>query len=573
MLTHLTRHGDGETRGRGDKEKGRKGERDTSRSELDQFSLSPFLPFSLSPLLRVALFVSAALVLACGSKPVDPRTVIPGDALVYLESNDLGKTLAVITENAKFQQLAKKKPDLSALSGVRFAAAVTGFETSEQTLTEENSVLRFQPHFVAVIETNAWGWQTTAFIENGLGEFVNEAYGGEVELETTPRNDGKLYVWSSAEGRKAYALQQGSLVFFGNDESAIERCQAVQRGELDSIAKNSKVTDGDRLAFGYISSDGIAQIANIAGISLAMGASEEEEVKGFVARVLPEILRNSVKEMTWTATSTDAGVEDKINVEVDEESARVFAETIVPVSPGGSELIDLIPPPAVTATRYLLRDPQIAWRSMVLTAGKKTDESSGSLLVAFSGSLFEPYGVEDAELFLSSVGSPIVTVKLAAENEDAAVIASIKDVAKVKKAIAEEINFTKPAEKQFGADVWRSDDGEFAAAFLGDTIVVSGDAETVLKCLEAKQMRAGGQAIGEHSRQFSSSDAVAVTVANETENLRKLIDMISDQPDGVNEQVTLSSRTETRFNRNGIERRTVSDFGLIGSIIERLAQE
>jgi hypothetical protein len=34
----------------------------------------------------------------------------------------------------------------------------------------------------------------------------------------------------------------------------------------------------------------------------------------------------------------------------------------------------------------------------------------------------------------------------------------------------------------------------------------------------------------------------------------------------------LTSTTETRFNRTGMERRTVSDFGLIGWIIEVLAE-
>jgi hypothetical protein len=148
---------------------------------------------------------------------------------------------------------------------VKVSVAVTGFETSEQSVTEENAVLSFRPRFVAVAETNAWGWQTTSFVENKLGEFVNEAYGGEVELDKTPRKDGQYYVWTSQDGsKKAYALQQGSLVYFGNDESAIERCLAVARGETESIAKSSKITEGERLAFGYISPEGVGQIANIA---------------------------------------------------------------------------------------------------------------------------------------------------------------------------------------------------------------------------------------------------------------------------------------------------------------------
>src|SRR5690242_3909174 len=51
--------------------------------------------------LSLRLCVSAVIVFlaSCGAKPTDPRTVIPGDALVYLESNDLGRTLKAITDN------------------------------------------------------------------------------------------------------------------------------------------------------------------------------------------------------------------------------------------------------------------------------------------------------------------------------------------------------------------------------------------------------------------------------------------------------------------------------------------
>ncbi|MEO8574787.1 MAG: hypothetical protein ABI481_12530, partial [Pyrinomonadaceae bacterium] len=91
-------------------------------------------PISPSSLLPLKLLISAIIVasVSCGSKPTDPRSVIPGDALVYLESRDLGRTLLSITENPKFEDSAKFKPNLDALSGVRVSIAVTGFETSEQ---------------------------------------------------------------------------------------------------------------------------------------------------------------------------------------------------------------------------------------------------------------------------------------------------------------------------------------------------------------------------------------------------------------------------------------------------------
>ncbi len=515
--------------------------------------------------LRLCVSAVVAASLSCGSKPTEPRTVIPGDALVYLESTDLGKTLTAITENPKFLQLVKAKPDLSALDGVKVAIAVTGFETSEQTVTDENSVLNFQPRFVAVVETNAWGWQTKSFVENQLGEFVNGVYEGVVELEITTRADGEFYVWKSADGRKAYALQQGSLVFFGNDESAIERCQVVKRGEAESIAKNPKLADGDSLAFGYISPEGVGQIANIAGISFAIGASEEEEVKSFVARVLPEILRNSIKDVTWSALRTDVGIEDKFVAGLDEESGRVFSETLVPSAAVTSELSGFIPASAASTTRYLLKEPQVAWRSVLLTTQKKTDETSGLLIGAFASSVFEPYGVEEPEVFLSAVESELYTTKLTPDSEDVVVVATIKDAAKVRSSLAKEINFGRPAESQFGGSLWKSEDGELAAAIVGEAIIV-GDAASVIKCLEARQ--AGPNA--ELARQLAASDAVSTTIGSDTGSLDRLVDVLAERKsDG--QVAPLAYRTETRFNKNGVERRTISDFGLVGWLIERMA--
>src|SRR5689334_3121454 len=84
------------------------------------------ISFLLSISLRLSVSAVIAVSLGCGSKPTDPRTVIPGDALVYLESNDLREALRPITENPKFEAAAKSNPNLDALKGVRVAIAVTG---------------------------------------------------------------------------------------------------------------------------------------------------------------------------------------------------------------------------------------------------------------------------------------------------------------------------------------------------------------------------------------------------------------------------------------------------------------
>ena len=530
--------------------------------------------FSTPFLLSLCLFTSAVLILSCSSKPVDPRTLIPADSLVYLETSDLGKVLDAITSNPKFQQLAKTKPDTSALNGIKLTVAVTGFQTSEEPAAEGNAVLNFKPHFVAVAETNAWNYQALGFTENKLGEFINEVYGGEIELVTTDKHGGKYFTWTAQDGRKAYALVLGSLILFGNDESAIERCVTVQSGDGESIAKNPRVAAfaTDSLASGYVSKDGVAQIANIAGLSFATGASEEGEVKSFIARVLPEVVRNSVIDAVWTARQLENGrVEDNYTFSLADDAAKVFAETIVPGADPDPDLSRFVPKEFVSTSRYSLKDAQIAWRGVLLTAQSKTDSISGNLLTAFSSSLFEPYGVEDAEMFLSSVGSALQTVRFDAEGEEVAVITRIRDLEKLKRSLAKELNISKTPAAFENAQIWRSEDGEVTAAILGDNSrLIIGESASVEKCLKATNSGESLVTIAADSR-ITASNAAVVTTGDYTDSNAELIKTLSDRKD--NSPLVQSYVTETRFNQKGMERRTVSAFGVIGTIIGKLDKD
>jgi len=524
-----------------------------TQSRKDSFS------FLIASLL-LCVFALNAFLASCGSKSADLRSFIPADSLVYLESNDLGAVMNAITERPAFREAANEIPDSSVLNGVKLAVAVTGFETKEVPVSGENSVLNFTPRFVAVLETNAWNFQAIRFTEEKLGAFINDVYGGEVLLESSDKHDGKYYVWKADDGRRAFALVQGSVVFFGNDETAIERCLAVKRGEAESIAKNPKIISGDRLAFGYISPDGIAQIANIAGLSMAKSSSEEGEVQSFVARVLPEILRNSLRDATWTATKSDEGITDSFSISMNPEISSVLNETLVPLPKTSGIFTSLNFGGAVAVTRYNLRDPRLAWRSVLLSAGKATDPASGGLVVAFASSLFEPYGIENGEEFLSAVEPEILTVRFEDSGENVAVIAKVKDAAAFEQSIAKELRDVKSKEERSDSrSIRRSADGELMLVTQSSGVVIIGDAEFVQRLIYASAANTG-------SAKIFSSDAAAATYGTD-KSATSVVDVITELK--TETPMTSTYFTETRFNRNGIERRTISDFGFIGWVIEQ----
>lgn len=252
----------------------------------------------------------------CSRRPTDMRTLVPAETLVYLETNDLLAALQPIVDSKPFTEVAKSKPDFSALKGVQLAVAVTGFETSEERVNDEQSIGKVRPRFVAVADTHAWNCQAVAFAEHKLSSFVADIYNSQPKLEKSDKHGGKYFTWTAADDRKAHALVIETLVWFANDETAIDKAIAVRRGESDSILKTGKIqlAEPGTLARGYVSSDGIAQISNIAAVKIAAESSDDGSLRSTVVAVLPEFIRSSANDLSWISFAAKPGVEDRFTV-------------------------------------------------------------------------------------------------------------------------------------------------------------------------------------------------------------------------------------------------------------------
>ena len=139
---------------------------------------------------------------------------------------------------------------------------------------------------------------------------------------------------------------------------------------------------------------------------------------------------------------------------------------------------------------------------------------------------------------------------------------------KLKRSLAEEIKIATQPEKIEGADVWKSEDGELMFAVAGDKILL-GHSESVQKCLLAAASR---QDTGFRQRFVEASGlrAPAVTVGSDVDPTAALVKVLAARKSET-EPLSQRFRISTSFTPNAIQRVEVSDFGLIGSIVEQFA--
>ena len=517
----------------------------------------------------LSLCFSAAVIflMSCSPAPTDLRIYAPNDTVVWLETNNVLETLEAITENETFQNITNEKPDLSQLENVQIAVAVTGFETSEKQITDSQSILNFKPKFAVIAETHAWSWQTAALVENNLDEFIKKKYGADVKLEKLSKEAGTLYKWTSGDDRQLFAFVEDSLIFFGNNEESIEKCLAAKSGAAENLSKNGSLNSKrdmakNALSFGFVSNEGIKQIADLIGVKQAIETSKEEAPRSFIAKILPEIVRGTIKEISWTATRNKSKIEDNFFIETPSEISTVLKETIVPNSKSDQNFAEFLPAEIFSATRYNLEDPQIAWRSLLIIAAKQLVEQSAKILLAFSDSFFTNYGVANGEIFLSSVGGEIWTARFGAEGERSAAVVRIKDPEKLKSSLTDDFDFNKAGDSQ----IYKAKTDDISAAFVGEFLII-GDSESVLKCLNAKE---SGQNFAKTAKyaEISGSSAAAVTFSNDVGSAKGAAKVFGNLRNE-NENTLSTFITETRFSGRGFERKTVSDFGFIGTILSQ----
>jgi hypothetical protein len=543
---------------------------------------------------------------------VDMAGYVPADSLVYLEANSLPDIAEGIVSTDAWKKLAPPAgirsglgqigwlSRLSAWTGIGSADAVV-LARAQVAVTvlgldaaDEGETLKLKPRYALVVETHTGETRTRAAVEKRIGDFARRAY-GDPRVESSETEGVKFIKWSAAGSeRQIIAAVLGSLAVIGNDESTVQACLAVRRGERPALAGNAQVEEMRRrvrneetVAFGYVSPVGATKLLEVAATIFFGQAAQDPQIQSLIASMLPQLASKVLGGAGWSARFANGLVEDHYYLSIQNSVAARLSDALA--SPPGAALKanELLPGETYSLSSYSLRDPESAWRAFNVALSTQLDYLSSIVVPRLLQSLLKPYGIDDPESFLRAVGSEIVTARLDDAGASTVTIVEARDEKALREFIAKRLGANPRTESVGDAEMLISMDEEHGAASFTAGHLVMGSEANVRRCLEA---RAQGQTLSA-ADDFQSaarlatanSPAFAVTFTDDSAPARTFISAIATQRGARTQPVNdadleraLGQLTytvsETRLIEAGFEKKTRSSFGQFGTLAAQFAK-
>jgi hypothetical protein len=566
----------------------------------------------LIPFLLILILISGLWIWWNQPKKVDMASYVPADALLYLEVNSLPQVANGLTRSDGWKALSEPagikskfgnagwlsrlanwtgigSTDTIVFSRMQVAAVVMGVAAAGSGET-----LNVKPRVALIVETHAGENRTLVSIEKHVGNFARRAY-TDPRIEKREINGAHWIVWSSTENdRRIFVAIVGSVAVIGNHESAVEACLATMRGQRPSLSGNSEMLEArrrmahdDNLAFGYMSSEGATSLFEVAAALYLGQVSGNETAQGIAASILPQVAKKIIGNVSWNTRLVLGAVEDEyfISTTNDAGSRLRSALNLAPASP--IPAAEFFPTDIYSITRYSTRDPLTAWRGLGLSVSSQLDPVLAVMVPPFLKATLTPYGIQDPDTFLKSIGPTVVTARLENEGENSILLVEVKDETALRDLVSKRLGTPTPHIENVGdAELLTSTEAEpGAASFVGGYLLM-GPRETVRRCLDARRQKLtlfGSAPFQAALTTMTQDDPTHVmTFTRDSNAALRFILFLASQPathDKLPNDLELESRagqlpystSEMRFVEGGIKRRTKSSFGLLGVLAMQFA--
>lgn len=541
---------------------------------------------------------------------VDMAGYVPGDVLVYLEANSLPEIVQGLSETDAWKVLAPPagiRSDLGEVGWLSRLSAWTGIGTAEAVALSRAQVaiavlsleaadagetLKIKPRYGVVAETHTSEWRTRAAVENRIGDFARRAY-KTPSVERKKIDDVEFVTWKAPSGdRQIIAAVMGSVAVIGTDENTVRTILAVKRGERPSLAGSPSLeemrgrVDGQHaLAFGYVSPQGAAQLLELGIAAYAGQISNNPQIQGAIASRVPQLTSKLLGGAGWSARFVNGAVEDRYYLALQNGVAERLKGPLSPAEASEVKASRLLPQETYRLTRYNYRDPAAAWRGLNAAISSQLDALGAVSVSILLKAALEPYGIEEPETFMASIGTEIVTVGLDNAGSSTVTIVEIKDEKALRAFVSKRLG-TKPRTERIGdADLLVSrDEKRGAASFVAGYLLMGAEAN-VRRCLEA---RAQGRTLyasatfQQSLNRTSNNRSGVITFTDDDASARNVITAIASQPSArtrpFNEEETERALqqlpyvvSETSLVEGGFEKRTRSAFGQFGTLVSQFS--
>jgi hypothetical protein len=567
---------------------------------------------------RKALLVFLALLVILAAwvwwnrpQKVDMAAYVPADSLIYLEANDLPDIAGGVTSTDAWKALAPSaglKTNLGNLGWLSRLASWTGIGPADAVVLSRAQVavavlgldaadagdtLKIKPRYAVVVETHTGESRARSAVENRVGDFARRAY-GEPRVEQKEIDGAKFTTWIAPDNeRRIVAAVMGSVAVIGNDEGAVQACLAVRRNERPSLAGNPQVEEmrgrvggKDALAFGYVSPDGAARLLEMAATVYAGQISSDPRAQSAAATMLPPLAKKILGGAGWSARVSEGVVEDRYFMGLQNGVAAQLQSALAPRQGLALTTGELLPANIYSLSRYNYRDPSQAWRGLNAAISSQADTLGAVLLTRLLDASLKPYGIEEPDNFLRSIGPEIVTARLDDSGSSTVTIVEVLD----EKTLNDFVNRragAKPAVETIGEAklLISNNEKHDASSFVGGHLLM-GTAENVRRCLEARKAGQTLAAYDNFQRAARSSSAGGaanvVTFTDDYAPARTFITAMATQR-GLRERPLNESQlesalkglryalSETRIVDGGFEKKTRSSFGQFGTLASQFA--
>jgi hypothetical protein len=338
---------------------------------------------------------------------------------------------------------------------------------------------------------------------------------------------------------------------------------------------------GHALTFGYVPTGNSARLLAV-GVPLLLGrAPADSDFQRLITKGAAKVFGS----LGWTSRSYLTGIEDRYRITLQPEIVARLKPNFTLPNNNASQVERVSPHEVYSLTSYKFANPAATWQSLKTAVSSQVDALSAIVFSSLLKSALLAYGIDDPEVFLGSVNSELLTLRLDANAERSILIAGVRDKTTLRELVKRKMPLNRRSDPAGRAETFEDVEGEFAASFV-DEFIVMGAPSDVRRYTEARRSNAPLPAGDELKRMNfflpSSSSANIVTYTNDTDRVRSFIStiiaakgMTTVVPGRIEGAVANLpyAVTETVLLDSGIERTTRSPLGQFSTLLPLLVPE